>query len=261
MRIQRLCTSTYYVVLIGLALFSHIQALGGEKPRPVFRSVLVTEFTMRSDSFERPFSSSRLLLQPAAAEEKSVLKAVAYSLLLPGMGELYAGGFDSGKYFLIAESGLWLTFTSFELYGNWLQNDARKFAAGHSAASVDGKDDQFFVNIGNFNNVYDYNEKKLRDRDLGGLYDVSGPFFWRWDSDQSRMKFRDLRVKSDNVINNVRFVVGAIIINHIASAVNAARIAIRGNKGGVAPEWDVQAGVLGGIAHPNGVAVTLRKNF
>jgi hypothetical protein len=176
------------------------------------------------------------------------------------MGELYAGGFDNGKYFLMAESGLWLTFASFELYGNWLQSDARRFAATHASASIDGKDDQFFVNVGNFSSVYDYNEKKLRDRDVNHVYDSNGSFFWQWDNDQSRLRFRDLRVRSDNVFNNVRFVVGAIIVNHIASAINAGRVAVKKNKD-LASEWQVQTGLLGSCLRPDGVVLTLRKTF
>jgi hypothetical protein len=35
--------------------------------------------------------------------KKSAGLAALYSLVLPGMGELYAEGFSSGKYFLLAE--------------------------------------------------------------------------------------------------------------------------------------------------------------
>jgi len=45
--------------------------------------------------------------------KKSVVLAVVASLILPGMGELYAGSFESGKYNLIAEGGLWLTYSGF----------------------------------------------------------------------------------------------------------------------------------------------------
>ena len=42
-------------------------------------------------------------LTSSRGEKKAVGLAVVYSLVLPGMGELYADGFSSGKYFLIAE--------------------------------------------------------------------------------------------------------------------------------------------------------------
>lgn len=260
MRINRLATPGYILSSVGFLLFSTLIAFGGDGPSFAQQHLLRDDLLKPARVFETRPSSLRIDLQQSSPDQKSVFRSVVYSLVLPGMGELYAGGFDDGKYFLMAESGLWLTFASFELYGNWLQNDARRFAAAHASASIDGKEDQFFVNAGNFSSVYDYNEKKLRDRDVIDVYDPNGSYFWQWDNEQSRLRFRDLRVKSDNVFNNVRFVVGAIIVNHIASAINAARVAINKNKD-LADDWQVQTGLLGSCLHPEGVVLTLRKTF
>jgi hypothetical protein len=260
MRINRLANPRCILSSIGFLLSSTLIAVGADGPSLPQQHLFRDDFLKAPRSFETQAFSLQIDLQQSAPDQKSVFRSVVYSLVLPGMGELYAGGFDNGKYFLMAESGLWMTFASFELYGNWLQNDARRFAAAHGSASIDGKDDQFFVNVGNFSSVYDYNEKKLRDRDVVDVYDPNGSYFWQWDNDQSRLRFRDLRVKSDNVFNNVRFVVGAIIVNHIASAINAARVAINKNKD-LADDWQVQTGLLGSCLHPEGVVLTLRKTF
>jgi len=227
MRMTEMIGPRSILLTVGVLFLLPLTSFGGEKPSLQLRYQLLSDLVKPAYVTETRASASRINFQLPAPEEKSVFRSVVYSLILPGMGELYAGGFDNGKYFLMAESGLWLTFASFELYGRWLQSDARRFAAGHASASIDGKDDQFFVNLGNFTSVYEYNEKKLRDRDLAHLYDPDGSFFWQWDSDLSRARFRDLRVKSDNVFNNVRFVVAAIIANHIASAINAGRAATK----------------------------------
>jgi hypothetical protein len=247
---------TLFVILLVTAypIFS------GEKPVSSKKQQLLYELMKPSVGAQTESFAPQLNLQSMGEQEKSVFQSVVYSLVLPGMGELYAGGFESGKYFLMAESGLWLTFTSFELYGRWVQSDARSFAASHASASIDGKDDQFFVNVGNFDDVYQYNEKKLRDRDLGSVYDPNGPYYWQWDSDASRARFKDLRVKSDNIFNNVRFVVAGVILNHIASAINAARIAVKKNKE-LADSWQIQTGILGSCFHPDGVVLTVRKSF
>jgi hypothetical protein len=246
--------------LFVLFLVTVYPVFSGEKPESSKKQQLLYDLMKPSVSAETESFAPQLSLQSMGDQEKSVFRSVLYSLILPGMGELYAGGFESGKYFLIAESGLWLTFTSFEFYGHWVQDDARSFAASHASASIEGKDDQFFVNIGNFDNVYQYNEKKLRDRDLGSVYDPNGSFYWQWDTDASRAQFKDLRIKSDNIFNNMRFVVGGIILNHIVSAINAARIAVKKNKE-LADSWQVQTGILGSYFHPNGVVLTVRKSF
>ncbi len=146
------------------------------------------------------------------------------------MGELYADDFGTGRFSLVAEVSLWLSYISFQQYGSWLQSDARSFASNHSGASPGGKNDQFFVNVGNFDNVYDYNDKKLRDRNIEAVYDPSLGYYWNWDTDANRQRFRLLRISSDKVYNNSRFVIGAVIVNHIISALNAARLVRHYNR-------------------------------
>jgi hypothetical protein len=203
------------------------------------------------------------LLQEVDPQKKSVGLAVLYSLLLPGMGELYADGFGSGKYFLMAEGALWLTFTTFELYGNQLRDDARAFAFSRAGVNPAGKDDQYYVDIGNFLDIYDYNEKQLRDRELDKLYDPAAGFAWEWDSDASRATYRDQRISSENMYNNKKFVVAAILVNHVASAVNAARAAISHNSAldKALGDLSLSAQVLGGPAHPHGVKLTLSRSL
>ena len=261
MTAKRLIRSILYTMFLGSFLVSADQIFAQRKTDPLVRRLFPEELVRARSQAGKEGLRLGVLVQERRSEEKSVFKAVLLSLLLPGMGELYGGGFRTGKYFLFAESGLWLTFTSVEVYGHWLQNDARTFAGRHASANIEGKDDQFFVNLGNFKSVYDYNEKKLRDRDPSRLYDPNGPFFWQWDNEESRMRFRDLRVKSDRVLNSVRFIVGAIIVNHIASAVHARQIVSRRNTEVSGGTWDVQAGILGSLSRPNGVVLNVRKSF
>lgn len=195
----------------------------------------------------------------AVGGKKKVGLAAIYSLLLPGMGEWYADRFSSGKYFLMAEGGLWLTFAGFQLYGDALRDDARSFAAAHAGVSAAGKSDQFFVDIGNFSTLDAYNEKQLRDREPERLYTASAGYGWAWDSDAARVAYRGQRVGSDNVYNNRKFVVAAVILNHVVSAINAARAAVAYNEGlDQAAAIRLEATTLGGPGEPHGILLTLR---
>jgi hypothetical protein len=195
--------------------------------------------------------------------KKSVGLAALYSLLLPGMGELYAGSFSSGRYFLAAEGALWLTYAVFQVHADALRDDARSFAVAHAGISLQGKNDQYFVDIGNFLNIDEYNQKKLRDRDVEKVYDPALGYAWQWDSDVSRGAFRDQRVASDNAYNNRKFVVAVVLINHVASAINAARSAVSYNKAleSALSDVHIEAEVLGGPSHVHGMVVTVRKTF
>ena len=205
--------------------------------------------------------NSEFQLEPK--EKKSVGLAAIYSLLVPGMGELYAGNFDAGKYFLMGEGLLWLTYTTFEVYGNSLRDDSRSFAVSRGGVNPSIDDDQFYIDIGNYSDVGAYNEAQLRERNPDKLYDPAAGYAWRWESDAARLAYRDQRIDSENMYNNRRFVVGAILINHLASAIHAARGAILHNKsvGEQSGEIRFKAGVLGGLTHPHGIVVTVSRTL
>ncbi len=200
-----------------------------------------------------------MILQEAPAR-KSVGLAAIYSLLLPGMGELYAGGFSSGRYFLAAEGAFWITYAAFEIRGNELRDDARSFAVVHAGVQPAGKDDQFFVDVGNFANTAEFNDKVLRDRNIDRVYNPAAGYGWQWDSEASRMAFKDQRIVSENAYNNRKFVVAAILINHVASAINAARIAVAHNNALVQllDGVDLHAEVIGGSPV---YSLSLRRTF
>jgi hypothetical protein len=244
------------ICVIGVILSISELALG-QNSMTVLRHEIVSP---RSDAATLAIFSTENIASPT---KKNQALAVVYSLLLPGMGELYADRFDNGRYSLVAEAALWLTYASFQQYGTWLQGDARSFASAHAGAVPSGKDDQFYVNLGNFSNVYDYNDKKLRDRNISEVYDPSQRYFWNWDSDVSRQRFRSLRISSDKVINNSRFVIGAIVVNHILSALNAARLVRHFNKNAdeAFGTWQVEPNMIGGLGKVDGVRLTYDYKF
>ncbi len=63
--------------------------------------------------------------------------------------------------------------------------------------------------------------------------------------------------------NNRKFVVLAVLVNHVASAINAARAAIAHNKEVDNSLGDLQFGarVLGGWEQPHGIMLTVAKGF
>jgi hypothetical protein len=198
-----------------------------------------------------------------AVSRKATGLAAIYSLVIPGMGELYAGDFSSGKYFLMSEGVLWLTYAAFEIYGNSVRDDARLYAVSYAGVSPAGKNDQFYVDVGNFLNIADYNDKKLRDRTPSLLYDPAAGYGWQWSSDAQRQTFRDLRVHSENMFNNKKFVGAAILINHVASAINAARAAIAHNAAvkDLLGDLRFSASVLGEPGAPQGIMLTVSRGF
>jgi hypothetical protein len=211
-----------------------------------------------SQTFKQDLSATAV-----AGQRKSTGLAVVYSFLLPGMGELYSSDFSSGKYFLIGEGALWITFGIFDGRGNALQRDARTYAVSRAGINANGKNDQFYVDIGNFNSIEEYNEKKLQDREPQKLYDAAAGYGWRWTSDADRATYRNQRVASDRAFENGKFVLAAVLVNHLASAINAARAAVVHNRALETALKDVElsASVIRSERGPQGILLSLKKGF
>jgi hypothetical protein len=193
--------------------------------------------------------------------KKSVVVAVAASLILPGMGEWYAGSFESGKYNLIAEGGLWLAYTGFRMHANWLQQDAQTFANQHAGANFTNKDDQYSVNIGNYISIDEYNQAKMRNRENDLVY-TADQYQWQWDSDVNRAQFKDLRIRSAEIKNNSKFIIGAIVVNHILSAFSAGRKAAAYNNSlSMIEKIEIQTYALNYGTYIDGIGLSISTKF
>ena len=115
-------------------------------------------------------------------------------------------------------------------YASWVRDDARQFATAHSGVDIHGKDDKFFVNLGNYISVDDYNNQKLIQRQAEKMYLPSEKYFWQWDSNKNRSQYRSMRIQSDVAFNELKYVGVLVGVNHLASAINAAISASSHNK-------------------------------
>ena len=192
------------------------------------------------------------------AESKSVLLAVGLSLILPGMGEWYSGNPETAKYFVAADGALWLTYSGFVLQSGWIRQDARLFARERAGADFSGKDDKFDVDVGNYLSTSAYNEAKLRTREFSQVYD-NAQYSWIWQSEADRIRFRELRIRSQEMSRASEFVVGALVINRIISAFSAWRSASGHNRdiAGLR-DWYLTAEIQGGMKATHGLGLKLR---
>ncbi|UCE05048.1 MAG: hypothetical protein JSW07_15695 [bacterium] len=175
------------------------------------------------------FLSKGFISDASSKSYKNPKKAFLRSLILPGAGEYYVGKRTFAKTFLFTEITLWLSYFGFREYSQWVRDDALAFAATHSGAKIKGKPSQFYIDIGNYTDVYQYNDAKQRFFQFEKVYSDED-YFWCWDSDNNRRKFENMRIASDRALNRSVFVLGAIFANHIVSAVHAVWQTNRYNK-------------------------------
>jgi TM2 domain-containing membrane protein YozV len=207
----------------------------------------------------KPADNLPLLTADQTAEKKSAFLAVVYSVLLPGMGELYAGNYDRGKYFTIAEGLCWGAFAGFRIYGGWQKDNYKSFAATYGKVDLDEKSAEYFANISDYINIDEYNRTKGLERDFNNLYNTKKDY-WKWSGTGQMTEYRNMWESSEQAYNNVRFAVGALIINRIISAIDAALLVRSYNKNlSEQTTWNFSFGTS--RVFPSGLELNFIKSF
>lgn len=193
----------------------------------------------------------------SSGSKKSAGLAMILSLILPGAGHLYIDRMDVGKFFVMGEAASWLGFAGLNIYGNALREDARTFAAENSSLNKNGKPDDYFANVGNFNSIYEYNNDKLLKGQYAQLYDVD-TYYWNWNNTANKDNFEDQRKKSERVYNT-RIVFGTtLIVNRIVSAISALVLAGKRNN---PTSLNIQPELLQKDYGIDGFKLNISKNF
>lgn len=205
------------------------------------------------------------LLQ-ASAQPKSAVVGVALSFLLPGMGEVYAGNFESGRYFFGAELAMILGIGAQYVRGSSFESDYKLLARTNAGVSGD-KEEQFWRDISSFNSIDEFNAERLRNRDFGGRYNPQ-THFWQWSSDADRQQFRDLRIQSDKAYQSIYYLLAAMGINRVLSMINAVRgINTFNEANGFSRDEDIETSLYFLPEHraatplPDGIRAEFRVSF
>ncbi len=201
------------------------------------------------------------ITMPAERTKKNPGLAIIYSLLLPGMGELYADGYSSGKYFTIAEGALWGMFIGMNTYANWQKDRYEAYAAANGGVNTSGKNSDFYATIGDYSNIDQYNDEKALNRDFSAMYNVETQY-WSWPTTEQRKTYRGMWTSSEQTFNDIRFVVGAMIVNRIASAINAVRLVSAYNKNLAADlSWNVSVGLQNKAELPTSLVLNFQTSL
>ncbi|MCK6560677.1 hypothetical protein HUU39_26380 [candidate division KSB1 bacterium] len=165
----------------------------------------------------------------ATGKRIGIGSAFLRSALIPGWGQKVVGARTAARNYFVADVTLWIGVISFNVYGNWLRDDYRLLAVEHAQVKAAGKSDKYFVDVGNYASLEDYNQSRLQRRDVASLYDPA-THYWRWDSEAERARFDRTRLRSERAFNRGELVIAGIIANHIISGIHAAWLANRHNS-------------------------------
>lgn len=201
-----------------------------------------------------------LIMQKYKAGKKNNGMAILLSAVLPGMGELYADGYSSGKYFTIADGVLWGGLIGVTAYANNQEDNYRAFAQSYGNVNLTGKDAKYFADISAYLDVSEFNHIQ----DLSRSTDIYNEetHYWKWDGQDERREYRDMWKASETANNSTRFIVGALILNRIASVINAIRLVNRYNNN-LKTElgWDVSFNYSNTFSEPDKLTMNFRTSF
>ncbi|MBV6479253.1 MAG: hypothetical protein HGGPFJEG_02024 [Ignavibacteria bacterium] len=194
------------------------------------------------------------------ASDKSPALALLYSIILPGAGHFYLNRMDVGKYFLGADALSWLGLISLNVYGDDIRDDSRTYSVEHAGVTdKDGKDDDFYTNIGSFSNVYQYNNDKLLRGEYHLLYDVN-KYYWNWDNTNNQNIYEQQRKSSERVYNS-RIIFGSLLIaNRVVSGISAYLIASSKDKKSSSLHFEPELLYTKDFDF-DGVKINIAKNF
>ena len=160
------------------------------------------------------------------------------SVIFPGWGELNEYNVlskdnnlenvkyikDRARYIMLQESSLWIGFYAFQNLATSYKNDYRILGESNAGVSWDGKNDLFAANVGNFNNLEEYNAYKL----LTGQYDdayLEDGYDWDWqDNNDNRLKYDRTRNKSEKYDKIKTYLTAGLIINRVISTFDVLSI-------------------------------------
>ena len=168
--------------------------------------------------------------QEVTFERKSPSRAFLYSLLLPGTGEAYVGETIQSKVFLGIELVSWGLVVANMINVHLREGDYKNYAVEHASVMRTGKNDQYWIDIGKYDTIYEFNEQRRRERNIDAIYEENNYYFWNWDQRENRLNYDAKRIETREIERNRVYFFAAIALNHLVSAINALRLANSHNR-------------------------------
>jgi hypothetical protein len=172
----------------------------------------------------------------ADAEMRSPTKAFFLSMLLPGLGQSYAGAETKALVCYFTEGALWAMFAVFKIQEDNRTEDFQEWAETFAGARIDGydRDEEYFQTISRYLSSDEYNFEVKWDARLIypddraaqlayiSAYSVSGDDTWAWTSNDTRDQYRVIRSGALDADTHANWTLGGLILLRVVSAIDAA---------------------------------------
>ncbi len=195
------------------------------------------------------------------SDKKSPKRAFLYSLIVPGLGQYYMGRNNTASIFAAAEAAAWLGLIVNNSYSDFLTTEYKTYAVQYASVQRKNKGTRFWSDIGKYDDIYAYNEKRQRERDFEVLYEENNQNYWKWDSIEDRYNYDRKRLHANDISGKKVYYQLAVVVNHLASAIHALYIARKHNKGTEPSSWDMRLDTYGFQSTGRYAGIGLVKRF
>ncbi len=157
-------------------------------------------------------------------------RAFFMSLVVPGWGQYAAGHTRRAAVYGAIEASGWLSVGGMRRYESIYTDDYRALAASVAGANVDGQPRTYFDDLAFYETRTLHNQvARVDEQPEPDLYGVEDD--WQWPTTADRQRFRDVYNDAKMMDRNVSYALLAVTLNHIASAIDAAKLASRARRG------------------------------
>ncbi len=162
-----------------------------------------------------------LLFSSLLYGESANLHPMVKSAILPGWGEEALQKSKRARIFRLTEVSLVSACITAYTFSGHQANQYKSFAVEYAGVDSRGKNHEYWVDLGNYTDMANYNDEHLRFRDMKNLYPENEGWDWSWDSKENKKSFEKMRIRSDLLALTGKFILGGIVVNHIVSAIDA----------------------------------------
>lgn len=169
------------------------------------------------------------------------------SLTLPGWGQATLGHRRSATFFGLTETAIWGTFTAFRIQVAMREDAFLRTARLLAGIDLSGRDEEWRRIVAGFASSDEYN-RLVVVRDAANLYyddpeayrayiaenSLGSADAWHWASAEAQVRYANQRKMAQRAAQRANTVLAVAVVNRIASALHAARVAGSGHDGAAA---------------------------
>lgn len=155
------------------------------------------------------------------------------SALVPGSGDFYSQNYAKGGIAVFREIALIATLFHFDKQADSFDSSAKQFAKQITGAPLNSSGDYYDLLAQQISSEQ-YNENvRLNGQNYYGYgtdayyefvneYTITEENAWDWESSNNLKKYKKFRSQKQKNNQNANFVIGALIVNHLYSAISSA---------------------------------------